>query len=102
MIKAFIDTDVGLYEIYNGSPLLIAYPNPFTTSTTIEYNLTEPSHVQLTIYNTIGKTIYKVEDGIKQQGKHTFTWTPESLPEGMYFAVLRSEDGVSVVKMIKQ
>jgi len=81
---------------------VIAYPNPFTTSTTIEYELTEPSHIQLTIYNAIGETIYVAQEGIKQQGKHSFTWSPKRLPEGMYYGVLRSEEGVSVVKIIKQ
>ncbi|MCK4568894.1 MAG: T9SS type A sorting domain-containing protein [Bacteroidales bacterium] len=79
-----------------------AYPNPFTTSTTIEYELTEPSRVQLTIYNAIGGVVYVAQEGIKQQGKHTFTWTPERLPDGMYYGVLRSEEGVAVVKLIKQ
>ncbi len=78
------------------------YPNPFTTSTTIEYELTEPSHVQLTIYNAIGEVVYQVEDRRIPQGKHSFTWTADRLPEGLYYAVLRSEEGVEVVKMIKQ
>ena len=78
------------------------FPNPFKTSTTIEYELKEPSHVQLSIYNVIGETIYKAEEGIMQQGKHTFTWSPGHLPEGMYYGVLRSEEGVWVVKMVKQ
>jgi len=81
---------------------LSAYPNPFTISTTIEYELTEPSNVQLSIYNTIGETIYKAEDGVKAQGKQSFIWSPEGLPEGMYYGVLRSEEGVSVVKMVKK
>jgi len=81
---------------------LSTFPNPFTTSTTIEYELTEPTHVHLTIYNTIGETIYVAQEGIKQQGKHSFTWSPERLPEGMYYGVLRSEKGVSVLKAIKQ
>ena len=78
------------------------YPNPFTASTTIEYELTEPSLVHLTIYNAIGEKIYQAEDRLMPVGKHTFTWTPERLPEGMYYGVMRSEEGVSVVKMIKQ
>ena len=89
-------------ENEHGDDVLQVYPIPFTTSTTIEYELTNPSHIQITIYNTIGETVYKAEDGIKLQGKHTFIWSPESLPEGMYYAVLRSEEGVSVVKVIKQ
>jgi len=78
------------------------YPNPFTTSTTIEYELTEISNIQFAIYNVIGEVVYMGEDRMMPQGKHSFTWTAERLPEGMYYAVLRSEEGVSVVKMVKQ
>ncbi|MCK4568893.1 MAG: T9SS type A sorting domain-containing protein [Bacteroidales bacterium] len=90
-----------LNETYSPLPLN-TYPNPFTTTTTIEYELTEPSRVQLSIYNAIGETIYVTEESLLPQGKHTFTWSPERLPQGMYYGVLRSEEGVSVVKMVKQ
>jgi hypothetical protein len=83
-------------------PALKTHPNPFSISTTIEYELFEPSHVQLTIYNAIGEEIYTAEDRIMVVGKHTIIWTADRLPEGLYYAVLRSEEGVSVVKMVKQ
>ena len=82
--------------------MLSSYPNPFTTSTSIEYELTEPSNTQLTIYNAIGEVVYQAEDRIMSQGKHSFVWSADRLPEGIYYAVLRSEYGVSVVKMVKQ
>ena len=81
---------------------LSAYPNPFTTSTTLEYEMTEPSSVQITIYNTIGEPILLADEGRLLPGKHTYVWTPERLPEGLYYAVLGSKEGVSVVKMVKQ
>ena len=83
-------------------PQLSAYPNPFTTSTTIGYELKEISNIQFTIYNVIGEVVYNAEDHIMPQGIHTVTWSPSHLPEGMYYGVLRSEEGVSVVKMVKQ
>jgi len=92
---------VGIRE-QQSEPKLSIYPNPFTTSTTIEYELIEPSHVQLTIYNAIGETIYVAVDRMMTVGKHTFTWSADQFPEGLYYAVLRSEEGVSIVKMIKQ
>ena len=78
------------------------YPNPFTTSTTIEYELKEPSLVQVSIYNAIGEVVYQIEDRLMPQGIHTVTWSPGPLPPGLYYAVLRSAEGVSVVKMVKQ
>jgi len=93
---------VGLQQYKTKEVNINLYPNPFTTSTTIEYELTEPSHVQLTIYNSIGETIHVAVDRMMPQGKHSFIWTADRLPEGLYYAVLRREEGVSVVKMVKQ
>jgi len=78
------------------------YPNPFTPSTTIEYKLKEISNIQFTIYNVIGEVVFTAEDRMMPKGSHKVTWSPSHLPEGMYFAVLRSEGGVSVIKLIKQ
>ena len=60
------------------------------------------SITQFTVYNVIGEVVYKAESRILHQGKHTFTWTADRLPEGMYFGVLRSEEGVSIINLIKQ
>ena len=85
-----------------GKEKIHAYPNPFTTSTTIEYKLKEISNIQFTVYNVMGETVYHAEYSLMPQGSHTVTWSPSHLPEGLYYAVLRSEEGVSVVKMVKQ
>ena len=81
---------------------LSTYPNPFTTSTTIEYELNAISNIQFTVYNMMGEVVYRTEESMLPQGRHTVTWSPNHLPVGLYYAVLRSEEGVSVVKMIKQ
>ena len=78
-----------------------SYPNPFSTTTTIEYELSTISNIQFTIFNTMGEIVYQHE-GNYNQGPHYFTWSPHHLPAGMYYVVLRSEEGVSVVKLIKQ
>jgi hypothetical protein len=92
---------IGIPE-QRSDPQLSVYPNPFITSTTIEYELKEPSRVQLSIYNSIGEQVYKAEDRMVAVGKHTFNWKADQFPEGMYYAVLRSEDGVSDVKIVKK
>ena len=78
------------------------YPNPFTNSTTIEYELYSVSNIQFTVYNMMGEVVYEIANRIMPQGSHTVTWSPGPLPVGLYYAVLRSEEGVSVVKMVKQ
>jgi len=59
---------MGSDKLLINSPEICFYPNPFTTSTTIEYELTEPSTVQLTIYDYLGKQVEVIETK-QAQGK---------------------------------
>jgi len=81
---------------------LSAYPNPFTTSTTIEFELNGKSKIQISIYNTMGEVVYQTEERLMLPGSHILTWSPGHLPTGLYYGVLKSEDGVSAVNMVKQ
>ncbi len=78
-----------------------AYPNPFATSTTIRFELDGNFKIQMTIFNSIGELVYQFEDRF-EAGNHTVKWSPSHLPAGLYYAVLRNEEGISVVKMVKQ
>ena len=50
-----------------------------------------------------GRTTISVGMQLKyEKPAEAFVWNPEGLSEGLYYAVLRSEEGVSVVKIIKQ
>ena len=75
-------------------------PNPFTTLTTIEYELTKPSTAQLTIYNYLGKQVELIEKQ-QAQGKQQITWNAEGLPAGVYFCVLKANEVVQTKKIIK-
>ena len=80
---------------------LVVYPNPFTTSTTLCYNLDKPSTVTISIFNPQGQLIEKIEQE-RPKGEQKVQWNADGLPVGLYYAVLRSDDGVMVVKMLKQ
>ena len=76
------------------------YPNPFSSSSTIEYELTLPGIVSITIYNHLGVQIEAIRE--KQlQGLHKFEWNAEGIPAGLYFCVLKTNEGIQTAKMIK-
>jgi hypothetical protein len=66
------------------------YPNPFNPSTTIAVGLPERSHVELRVFDMLGREIAVLANGVYDKGYHNFTWsgkTKEGIPavSGIYF-----------------
>ncbi|UCC78409.1 MAG: T9SS type A sorting domain-containing protein [Candidatus Zixiibacteriota bacterium] len=80
--------------------LLRNYPNPFNTSTTIEFTLAEPTEIELSIYNVLGQKIAILCDKRKPAGKHAITWDAGVAPSGLYFARLGSGGDSRAIKML--
>lgn len=80
------------------------YPNPFTNTTTIPYELDEPTEVTLTVWNMIGQKVATLIDGeLKSAGSHDgdpdINWNANSMPSGMYIARLEAGGEVFTRKM---
>ncbi|MDZ7330494.1 MAG: M20/M25/M40 family metallo-hydrolase [candidate division KSB1 bacterium] len=50
------------------------FPNPFNTSTTILFHLSQPSEVRLTIYDLLGREIKMLAKGKFDKGEHKVIW----------------------------
>lgn len=61
-----------------------AYPNPFTTQTTLGYTLSEAGDVHVSIYDMLGHKVANVFSGFQPAGAFTFTWQPDNVSSGMY------------------
>lgn len=113
-----LDYTVGSYSIHPNSSivtnlnihpvistdLLNAYPNPYTSSTTISLNLTENTKVLLEIYNLLGEKISTLDDSQKQVGNYKYNFSAKSLnyPSGIYIIKLKAGDKTHVLKVIEQ
>ena len=60
------------------------YPNPFRASTSIRFDLPQPTPVRLDVYNAVGARVATVVDGTLPPGRHAVTWESDSLPAGLY------------------
>lgn len=70
------------------------YPNPFNTTTIINYVLTKDSHVELRIYNSSGQFISTLMSGYQGTGNHSILWNGRNMketvqPSGVFFYELR-------------
>jgi hypothetical protein len=66
-----------------------SYPNPFNPETAIEYDLPQPSHVQLVILNTLGQKVAQLVDRAQLAGRHRVTWQTNGHASGTYFYRMR-------------
>ena len=90
--------------------LLANYPNPFNPETWIPYHLANPSDVQITIYDTRGSIIRRLELGHQHPGYYTTKdraayWDGrneigERVANGVYFYQLRADQLSFLRKMV--
>ena len=65
--------------------LLGNYPNPFTDSTVISYQVERPGHIVLEVFNTLGQRVRTLADHYHPAGKHTTILHADGLSTGTYF-----------------
>ncbi len=61
------------------------YPNPFNPTTTIQYQLSARSHVDLSVYDVIGRKVRALDSGFKNPGTYEAKFEGGDLPSGIYF-----------------
>ncbi len=72
-----------------------AYPNPFTSSTTLGFTLDTPGTVRLEVINALGQVVAVLADGAFPPGTHEVAWSPAELAPGLYVGRLNRDGAVS-------
>lgn len=63
---------------------LSAYPNPFNPAATLEFNIPIAGHVELKIYDALGKEVTTLINEVKKEGSYKVQFNASSLPSGIY------------------
>ncbi len=87
------DTNIELTDFKN-------FPNPFSSKTTIEYNLQMSGQVELSIYNILGKKVICLIDKPQSAGKYQIEFSSEILKNGIYFYRLTAGKQQQTRKML--
>ncbi|ARA94593.1 hypothetical protein AWN76_016475 [Rhodothermaceae bacterium RA] len=70
-----------------------AYPNPFTTSTRIRFDLARSEAVTLRLIDGLGRTVHMLDLGVQPAGPHEAYLSGDGLPAGLYVYELRTPHG---------
>src|SRR5579883_3442858 len=66
-------------------PALSNYPNPFSISTNVEYQIPNEEMVTLKVYNSLGVKVATLVDGEQSAGVHSVPFQSNDLQNGIYF-----------------
>jgi hypothetical protein len=77
------------------------YPNPFNPVTTIEFELSQKSHVTLKIFNILGEEVCTLLSASLLSGFHSYEWDASGMASGVYLYRIETAEGfVQTRKMV--
>ena len=76
------------------------YPNPFNSSTKINYSIPERSIVSLKVFDLLGREVVEIVKGEIEAGTYDINFSPPNLPSGVYFYQLQAGSFLQTKKMI--
>jgi hypothetical protein len=71
--------------------LLQNYPNPFNGMTNYELRMRNEEHIDLKVYDMLGREVASLVEGVLQPGVYRIQWDARNIPSGVYYARLNSD-----------
>jgi alpha-amylase len=77
-------------EIPKDYTLLQNYPNPFNPATTIRYSIARQSHVELKVFDLLGREVSTLVSSVQTAGEYKVQFDGSRLPSGVYIYTLKA------------
>lgn len=87
-----------LFETSKAGVLVQNAPNPFSSTTTVVYKLTEQSAVVLKVFDHVGREVKRINEKSQNAGLNKIELNMNGLPSGIYFYSLYINGQVSDTK----
>jgi hypothetical protein len=96
------NNETGIYDSHQSIEFTLQqnYPNPFNPVTTIGYSVPLRSFVSVKIYDILGRETAVLVNEEKNPGSYEVNWNAASLPSGVFFCRLKTNDAMITRKMI--
>jgi N-acetyl-anhydromuramyl-L-alanine amidase AmpD len=90
---------LGVNEGSNGTNIFVS-PNPLTNNSTIRYQISESSSVEISLLDVLGKSVILYSNPNEIQGKHEIAFSNANLASGIYFVKMRTEKETKTLKVV--
>lgn len=92
----YTGSSTGHDEVAGGFELSSAYPNPFNPTTRLSYRVAQPGRVSVRVFDSLGREVATLFDGMQPAGSHHVTFDAAGLPSGLYLVRLETGAGQAV------
>jgi len=93
--------DLSLEEqLENNQFLSQNYPNPFSNTTTIEFEFNDASGAEIEVMDPTGKVLHIIQVSAQENGLNQVIINADNLESGTYFYTLSSQDFSVTKKMV--
>jgi len=99
-VSLTIEDDLSTDELPSNLVSVKNYPNPFSSTTNVEYTLETASEVSLEVYDLTGAVIFTTQAGQQIPGTHTIQIDGSGMAEGIYYYTLNVQGGSVTKKMV--
>ncbi|MEQ1798606.1 MAG: T9SS type A sorting domain-containing protein, partial [Lacibacter sp.] len=77
------------------------FPNPFTSTVSVEFSLADTKDIAISIIDLSGRTVLTIPKNKVWQGVNKISFDLSELPNGIYFLTIKSKKGLQTVKLVK-
>jgi len=77
-----------------------SYPNPFNPSTTINYDLSSESLVNISVYDALGRLVTELVNDVQPEGSNHISWNAADQASGAYFVLMTAGTYTSTQKLM--
>jgi len=99
--SSLVSIEDGSDTVTGGPVLSQNFPNPFTTSTKITFDVPVHTHVRLRVFNVLGQEVKTLTDRSYLPGKHSIDFDATGLSSGTYHYEIRVGNSQELKAMIK-
>lgn len=100
--KDKVNVPTSILRPQEARPVLLTYPNPFSSQITIAFNLDEASNVRLEIFDLWGRLVdVPLSKQMMAVGAHQVVYTPANPVNGVYLCRLVTDKAVIVNKIVR-
>lgn len=79
---------------------LKVYPNPASSTTTLDYTLTDASNVTLQVYDMNGRLLSSLDKGRQSSGQHSLQMNVQNMKSGVYMIRIITNNSTNTAKLI--